>query len=390
MLPAAPAPDPPHVAANRLLQIIEARFGDGIKGARPARAAPPSPDAEKLRRAYLDLLKLCLCDLAGTTTRSVARTTEGDVMSRELAGEELRFRAAGLDWPLQGLTMVGLTRLDDLQACVEEVVSDGVEGDLIEVGTWRGGASIVMRATLDSLGERERTVWVADSFQGFPQVDRSPAADGYDLGADLAACDFLAVPVEEVKASFDRFGLNTGVTFLPGFFEDTLPSLSRQHWSLIRLDGDTYDATRLALEETYPYLSTGGYLIVDDYLPLDQCREAVDVFRRECHISEEIVAVDWSGVRWRKQNEGPLDDRSVRARPSASHPHVHRSPRPVERPLRARVPAIEELKLRHELSQLQDRVRVLEAEIDRLTRAPLAGTRTWLRRRRTARAANER
>ena len=29
-------------------------------------------------------------------------------MSRELRGDQLRLRAAGMDWPLHGLTMVGL------------------------------------------------------------------------------------------------------------------------------------------------------------------------------------------------------------------------------------------------------------------------------------------
>ena len=64
----------------------------------------------------------------------------------------------GADWPFSGLTMVGLKRLDDLQACVESVVADGVEGDVIEAGAWRGGASILARATLDSLGADDRLV----------------------------------------------------------------------------------------------------------------------------------------------------------------------------------------------------------------------------------------
>ena len=105
-----------------------------------------------------------------------------------------------MDWPLQGLTMVGLGRLDDLQACVESVIADGVEGDLIEAGAWRGGASILMRATLDAAGD-ERTVWVADSFAGFPEAD---APD--DGSLDLRDFDFLAAPLEDVRASFARLG----------------------------------------------------------------------------------------------------------------------------------------------------------------------------------------
>ena len=65
---AGPASEPPSVAAARLLGIIEARFGDGLKAARAARARGPGPELEQLRLAYLDLLKLCLCDLGGTRT----------------------------------------------------------------------------------------------------------------------------------------------------------------------------------------------------------------------------------------------------------------------------------------------------------------------------------
>jgi O-methyltransferase len=375
MLLAGSASDPPSVAAARLLEIIEARFGDGLKAARAARASGPRSDAAALRLAYLDLLKLCLCDLGGTSTLSVARTQQGQVMSRELTGDQLRLRAAGMDWPLQGLTMVGLTRLDDLQSCLESVVRDDVTGDVIEAGSWRGGAAVLMRATLDSLGDHARAVWVADSFQGFPQ-----AAGGgdYDLSVDLASCDFLAVPLDEVKQTFARFGLEDGVSFVPGFFQDTLPSLAGRRWSIVRLDGDTYDATLLALESLYPNLSAGGYVIVDDYLSLDQCREAVDDFRRRHGITEPIDEVDWNSVRWRRQGDGPLTTGSAAdERPSSV---TEAAARPVQRAPRARVPAIEEVELAEETAGLRARLAAAEAEVDRLSGSPWQGPKAWLRR----------
>ena len=283
-MPAGPSSD--HAA---FLADAQAHLAD----AREPRAAGPGADAEALRRAYLDLLKLCLCDLAGTSTISVGALPDGTVMSRELRGEARKMRTAGLDWPLQGMTMVGLDRLDDLQRCVESVVADGVEGDLIEAGAWRGGASMLMRATLDSLGDA-RTVYVADSFEGFPADD------------SLDAYDFLAAPLEEVQESFARLGLEDGVRFIPGFFEATLPRLADGRWAIVRLDADTYAPTRLALRSLYPGLAPGGYLVLDDYGSFPGCRRAVEEFRAEHGITEPIEKIDPTGVRWRRDSvEGP-------------------------------------------------------------------------------------
>jgi O-methyltransferase len=283
-------------------RLLDAR--EHLAAARMPRAHGPAADAETLRRAYLDLLKLCLCDLAGTTTISVGAMADGTVLSRELRGEELRLRAAGMDWPRQGLTMIGLGRLDDLQRCVETVVADGVRGDVIEAGAWRGGASLLMRATLDTLGD-ERTVWVADSFQGFAPSD-APAHDG---AIDLRAFDFLAVSEEEVRASFARLGFEHGVRFVRGFFEDTLGALAAERWAIVRLDADTYAPTSQALRCLYPGLAVGGYLIVDDYGAFEGCRRAVDEFRRAHGIVEPLEPVDSTCVRWRRESEARASER---------------------------------------------------------------------------------
>jgi O-methyltransferase len=338
-------------------------------------AAGPAPEPELLRSAYLDLLKLSLCDLGGASTTSVWRDLEGVVMSRQLHGEELWLRALGVDWPLQGLTMVGLNRLDDLQACVETIVLDGVEGDLIEAGTWRGGASILMRATLDTLGARDRSVWVADSFEGFPIPDEQHAET-----EPFAAVDFLAVPLEDVRAHFALYGCEQGVEFVPGFFQETLPGLTDGRWSLLRLDGDSYEATLTTLECLYPGLSTGGYVIVDDYGALAECQQAVEDFRRQEGIDDPIETVDWTAVRWRKTSAPPTE----RARPAPASGRAA-AKAPVERAQRsgdARPRDIEEIaregELKREHEQLRERLAAAEAEVERLRGSPLGGPRAWL------------
>ena len=324
-------------------------------------AATPLPAAagpgEDVRAAYLDLLKLALCDLAGDGTTSVGAAGDAAVLARELRRDETRLRAAGMDWPLHGLTMVGLRRLDDLQRCVESVVADGVKGDLIEAGVWRGGASMLMRATLDTLGD-DRAVVAADSFQGFPAVD---GADEH--AARLSGFGFLAVSIDDVRASLERLGLERGVELLPGFFEQTLPALAGRTWAIVRLDADSYEATRLALRCLYPGLAVGGYLVVDDYGSFDGCRRAVDEFRDEHGVVEPIEPIDHTGARWRRTTDVPLEldpPRPVAPRaPARASGDVH-------------VPTARELELAARVAELEDRVRAVEAQV---------GLRPWIRRR---------
>ncbi len=315
-----------------------------------------------MRRAYLGLLKLCLCDLAGAGTTAVEGLPHGVVASHELGLDELELRAEGRDWPLHALTMTGLARLDDLQACVEAVISDGIAGDLIETGSWRGGSSILMRATLDALGADDRTVWVADSFNGFP-VFRPGAPLAYEqtMGPWFSPFDYLAVPLEEVRGYFARFGLETGVRFVPGFFEETLPGLTGERWSLVRLDGDTYDATLLGLRCLYPGLAVGGYLIIDDYGALDECAAAVDQFRSEHGLGEPIEAIDWTGARWRKEREVAIPAPSPAAGGAAP-------PIGAARPADRRVPSLAELELHERIAGLEAELREHQRQLDELRR----------------------
>jgi hypothetical protein len=147
-------------------------------------AAGPGSDPESLRTAYLDLLKLALCDLAGARTSTVTTTgnlrdPEAPLHTEELTGDQLSLRVKGADWPLSGLSMIGLERLD----------------------------------------------------------------------------------------------------------------------------GDTYEATWLTLDALYPGLSAGGYVIVDDYTLIRECRQAVDDYRREHRIEAPLVKDDWCSARWRREDE---------------------------------------------------------------------------------------
>jgi O-methyltransferase len=201
--------------------------------------------------------------------------------------------------------MIGLERLDNIQSCAENVLLNGIPGDFIEAGAWRGGATIFMKAILKEYGDTTRTVWVADSFEGVPppNPEKYPA----DRQINLYECEELAVPLEEVRANFERFGvLDERVKFLKGWFKDTLPKAPIEKLALLRLDGDLYESTMDTLVPLYPKLSPGGYCIVDDYGAVPGAKIAVEEYRRKHGITEELHKMASTGAYWqkRKQKEG--------------------------------------------------------------------------------------
>jgi O-methyltransferase len=87
--------------------------------------------------------------------------------------------------------------------------------------------------------------------------------------------------------------------FLKGWFKDTLPTLTTQRFSLLRLDGDMYESTMDALTNLYDKLSPGGFIIIDDYA-LSGCYKAVTDFRALRDVREQLVDIDGMGSYWRK------------------------------------------------------------------------------------------
>jgi hypothetical protein len=183
---------------------------------------------------------------------------------------------------------------------VEKCLAEDIPGDLMERGVWRGGATILMRAILKAYDVTDRTVWVADSFEGLPpaNVEQYPA----DADADYPMfSEILGIPLEVVQDNFDRYGLlDEQVRFLKGWFKDTLPEAPIERLAVLRLDGDMYESTMDSLKNLYAKLSVGGYLIIDDY-NLPACKQAAHDYRQEKGITETIITIDEFGAYWRKE-----------------------------------------------------------------------------------------
>lgn len=232
----------------------------------------------------------------------------------------------GKAWPPEAnaLSMAGQRRLDSFSALVATAVEDGISGDLIETGVWRGGASFVAAKTLELLGERAfgRRVYLADSFRGIPRQDEyMPAGGGATLtalsGQDRRAHTLRILnnnSADRVRQSAALLGLDSSrLEIVEGYFNNSLPQLLAAtpdvQFAVVRLDGDTYKSTYETIRLLYPRLAAGGFLIVDDYLDWASCRRAVDEYRDAYNVTEEMILVPHlpsertNGAYWRKRAE---------------------------------------------------------------------------------------
>jgi hypothetical protein len=243
---------------------------------------------------YLDLLK---------------RAVTGNIYAAEPRHDDTTQSVAAVyrhyfEMPAQAL--VPIKRLDNVQHCIMDVLENGVPGDLIEAGVWRGGTAIFMRAALRAMAVTDRRMWVADSFEGLPTTETAlqPKEAGV-MSRPMFKQGFknFAASLDEVRSNFEKYGLlDEQTVFVKGWFKDTLHTITSERFAVIRIDADLYSSTMDCLRALYPKLAPGGHVIIDDY-GLDswtECRKAVDEYRASQDIDEELLFVDTQCAYWKR------------------------------------------------------------------------------------------
>ena len=282
-----------HAARDKLaseLKSVEAQVlasRSWLDGLMRSIALPQQAAGGQAATLYLDLLEQSLTGVLGEDL-SVDPWTAGSYDPAR--------RAIGRDWPATACTMIGTARMRNLRHLLERALAEGVPGDFIETGVWRGGACIYARGIMAAHGDDTRRVFVADSFRGLP----APDAEAFpaDAGDQHSTYEQLAISRDQVAENFRRYGLlDKRVVFLEGWFKDTLPVAPIERLAVLRLDGDMYESTIQALDALYDKVSPGGYVIVDDHI-LPPCARAIEDFRASRGITAPLEPVDGAAVWW--------------------------------------------------------------------------------------------
>ncbi len=152
-------------------------------------------------------------------------------------------------------TLVDQLRLFELWQLVSQL--DGVPGDLLEVGVWRGGSAAIIGAALARRGERDRILYLADTFTG---VVKAGARDPYYRGGEHGDTDLETVRDFLHNAGLSDFRLLRGV-----FPEETGNDVAADALSFCHIDVDVYQSAHDVFFWAWPRLSTGGVVVFDDY-----------------------------------------------------------------------------------------------------------------------------
>lgn len=207
----------------------------------------------------------------------------------ELSKEEREMVSYVLD---AKLTMVSPERLFSIVLSLRWIEENGIPGDVVECGVWRGGASILTGLWLQHHGIRNRKVWLYDTFSGMVAsgADDVRTRDGKGYSEMLEEHEQKGMgdagvrafaSIESVRRNFGHAGLDLSqVDFIEGDValtlraEENLPT----DIALLRLDTDWYESTSVELEVLYPKLQLRGALLIDDYGYYDGARKAVDEY----------------------------------------------------------------------------------------------------------------
>ena len=142
------------------------------------------------------------------------------------------------------------------------VISSGVEGDVVELGCSIGTTSIFIRKLLDAM-ECDKEYHVYDSFQGLPEkniIDNPPPEDE-TVVFEKGKC---ARTIEEFTNTFEQQGAS-----LPhiheGWFSEIDPASYPEKICFAFFDGDFYTSIIDSFNMTYHKISKNGIILVHDY-----------------------------------------------------------------------------------------------------------------------------
>lgn len=188
----------------------------------------------------------------------------------------------------QPYTMIGKERVFANVDSIDYVIENNIEGDIVEIGVWKGGSVLSMLIKLDLLNISDRTVRLYDTFSGM--TEHNDEVDFHQFNYErketiktasqlLKECEFTRAYccLEDVQNTISELSPYKGeVLYHEG---DILKNtIYPEKISLLRLDTDWYESTKFELENFYHLVSDHGVIMIDDYGHWEGSKKATNEF----------------------------------------------------------------------------------------------------------------
>ena len=192
-------------------------------------------------------------------------------------------------------TMTSYQKLNFLLRSIEHVYNNKIDGDFVECGVWKGGNIILFKNMMNKLNMQNKKIYAFDTYEGMTKpsdidVDLRFKQEKAKDVMDISPKDYNIhnihsyYPIEKVKKNIiDNCKDLENIKFIKGdvlktlLISDNIP----EKISILRLDTDWYESTKIELEILFPKLVNNGILIIDDYGDYKGCKKAVDEYFRD-------------------------------------------------------------------------------------------------------------
>jgi hypothetical protein len=137
---------------------------------------------------------------------------------------------------------------------INQVLGDGIPGDFVEIGVYKGNSASLLAAFAR---RHKRSVFLFDTFGGFDERD----LHGVDGEQPIQFTDTSLAGVQRLVGT-------EGVNYVQGFFPESarITNIAMpQAVAVAHIDCDLYAPMKAGLEWLYPRLSPGGIMLLHDY-----------------------------------------------------------------------------------------------------------------------------
>lgn len=188
-------------------------------------------------------------DLNKNVIKQTVKSNERDVFDGETIYCDAHFKNIEYDFDY--------FRYRTFEFVAEEIEKNAIEGELAELGVFRGLFSAVINYKFP-----ERKLYLFDTFEGFNEEE---AKKEYEQGR--CSSTFIESHTDtSVERMLKNIPFPENVRVCKGFFpESVTEEAKKEKYAFVSLDVDFEESTYEGLKFFYPRLSEGGYIFIHDY-----------------------------------------------------------------------------------------------------------------------------